>query len=197
VAADRAHSLAAHVPDDAPRQGSLIGGVGQQRRDGHRLARARLPNPVRGSLDRFASNPASIRYAARVLVVATILVVLVASVVVWVFDSGDYPDFATALWFTLQTATTVGYGDVTPTSPIGRLIAGIVMVFSIAFITIVTALVTSALVDAAQRRRSRDEESRGFATSQRLLERIDELDARLERIEAALSGAQAQPRRRG
>jgi hypothetical protein len=86
---------------------------------------------------------------------------------------------------------------VTPTSPIGRLIAGIVMVFSIAFITIVTALVTSALVDAAQRRRSRDEESRGLATSQRLLERIDELDARLERIEAALSGAQAQPRRRG
>ena len=49
--------------------------------------------------------------------------------------------------------TTVGYGDITPTTGVGRVIAGIVMITAIGFIAIVTAAVTSTFVEAAQRRR--------------------------------------------
>ena len=47
-------------------------------------------------------------------------IVLVGGVIVWVFDRRDFPDLGGALWYTLQTVTTVGYGDKVPTSGLGR-----------------------------------------------------------------------------
>ena len=35
------------------------------------------------------------------------------SLVIWLFDKRDYESYGDALWYSLQTVTTVGYGDVT------------------------------------------------------------------------------------
>ena len=45
----------------------------------------------------------------------TVAVVLLGALMMWLFDHGQYPTYGSALWFTLQTVTTVGYGDATPT----------------------------------------------------------------------------------
>lgn len=157
----------------------------------------KMPNPARAAMTRFAEDPASVRYATIVLVIGIVVVVLVASLVVWLLDSKDYPDYGVALWFTLQTATTVGYGDVTPTSGLGRAVAGVVLLVSIAFIAVLTALITSVLVDAAHQRRRKDQVDEEALLERTLLDRFDELDGRLARIEAALSLEAGPPGRVG
>ncbi len=50
------------------------------------------------------------------------------------------------MWWAVQTVTTVGYGDVVPTRR-GRLIATLIMLTGIAFISLITASVTATLVE--------------------------------------------------
>jgi voltage-gated potassium channel len=149
--------------------------------------RTRRPSIVRREIDRFLANPASLRNASVVIITITIAAVTIGSVVIWVFDRRDFPDLGTAFWFTLQTITTVGYGDVTPTSPLGRFVAGVVMVVAIGFLTIVTALITSTFIDAAQRRRSADEGAAQRDASEHVEARFQEVTSRLAAIEASLA----------
>ena len=77
-------------------------------------------------------------------------------------------------WWAAQTVTTVGYGDVVPSTSGGRFIAGIVMFVSVATVSLVTAVVTAGFVAFQQRRLSGD------------VERHEELRAALHRIEQRL-----------
>ena len=150
--------------------------------------RMRTPKPriVRREVDRFKADPSSMRNAAIVIIVITTAAVVAGSVVMWLFDKRDFPDFGTAFWFTLQTVTTVGYGDVTPTSTLGRSVAGVVMVVAIAFLTIVTALITSTFIDAAQRARTAATQDAQRDAVERSDARFDEVMRRLDAIEVAL-----------
>jgi voltage-gated potassium channel len=51
-----------------------------------------------------------------------------------------------ALWWGVSTMTTVGYGDVTPVTPEGRVAATILMILGIGLFSAVTATVTSFLI---------------------------------------------------
>jgi voltage-gated potassium channel len=50
------------------------------------------------------------------------------------------------MWWAVVTVTTVGYGDVYPTSVEGRIIAMVVMLFGIGFLSVLTATVASRFV---------------------------------------------------
>ena len=89
-----------------------------------------------------------------------------------------------ALWWSLTTLTTVGYGDHVPVSATGRLIAATVMVAGVAVIGAVAAIVT--LVVAL--RVAREEELALEAAAETIEQR---LDLRLARIEAQLAGLDA------
>jgi voltage-gated potassium channel len=141
------------------------------------------PRLARRSVGRFISEPSSIRNATLVLINVTVLIVLAGSVIVWIFDSEEFPDFGTAIWYTLQTVTTVGYGDVTPTTTIGRSIGGVVMIVAVALLTIINALITSILIDASQRQRRAEQLEHDKAVEQQLLGQLQLLNERLERIE--------------
>jgi voltage-gated potassium channel len=60
--------------------------------------------------------------------------------------------FTTGLYWAVTTATTVGYGDVTPHNPAGRLVASAVMLTTIPLLAAVFALVTGAAAAAGVRR---------------------------------------------
>jgi voltage-gated potassium channel len=66
--------------------------------------------------------------------------------VMWLVDRKDYPSYAEAVWFATQTVTTVGYGDATPTTGIGRFFASVLMLVGFAFLSTITGIVASALV---------------------------------------------------
>ena len=144
-------------------------------------------NPLRRAMDRFTADPASVRNTAAVMILITVGIVLIGGVVVWVFDRRDFPDLGGAMWYTLQTVTTVGYGDKVPSEGTGRLVGAAVMIVAVALITILTASITSTFVEAAQSRhragREAEERDSAIALHQQLLE----MNARLAAIEAALN----------
>ena len=120
----------------------------------------------------------------------TMSVVLVGALLMWAFDRTNYPSYGQAVWFALQTVTTVGYGDTTPTSGIGRSVAAVVMLTGIGLITVVTAAVTSVFIEGARVRfeRSRAEaEANGPHPLERLAASLEEMVARLDRLEASRS----------
>jgi voltage-gated potassium channel len=80
------------------------------------------------------------------LVFTMFLVVFAFAGVMRLVDSNDYPTYGRALWFAVQTVTTVGYGDVTPKEPWGQLVAGIMMVVGFAFLSLITGAIASTLV---------------------------------------------------
>ena len=99
----------------------------------------------------------------------------------WV-EPDVFPSVGTGIWWAVVTFCTVGYGDVVPTSGLGRFVASVVMVFAITFITVITALVTSALVTGEQRRRQAAEE----AEHPPVHETLARIEQRLEAIEKRL-----------
>ncbi len=113
--------------------------------------------------------------AVRMVALVALSLAFVAAVLERLIDPA-MGDFADALWWAIVTVTTVGYGDVIPTSTSGRVIASILMVAGVSAIPITTSLVVSVFVSRAQaQQRAHDAELRA------------ELMARLERIEQALA----------
>jgi len=126
---------------------------------------------------------------ALILVAAvTTAAVLGSATLVTMTDPGRYPDFVTALWWSVSTVTTVGYGDVVPGSPAGRLVGTMLMFVGIGSFALLTAVAASAIVVGEvgdeERRIEREEEDirRGVAA---ILARFEMMDDRLRRLEDA------------
>lgn len=86
----------------------------------------------------------------------TVLLLLVGSwVIVPIEESAPratITSFPRALWWSIETATTVGYGDFYPVTAWGRVIATLVMLVGIAAFSIVTAAIATWFVGSAARR---------------------------------------------
>jgi voltage-gated potassium channel len=99
-----------------------------------------------------------------------VAVVFLGAFGVFVFESGtnkSIGSFGDALWWAIVTATTVGYGDVSPVTAEGRIIAVVLMLTGIGVIGIFTATVASVFF----------EQDRG---------ELADVQVRLEAIEAKL-----------
>jgi voltage-gated potassium channel len=142
---------------------------------------------VEREMSRFLEEPASIRNAARVIVLATAVVVAAGGVAMWLLDHSEYPNPWVGMWWALQTVTTVGYGDVTPRNVSGRIIASAVMLWGIAFVTILIAAITSTFITRASRERRREPSEDVAPEEGSLQAQLDDLAARLDRIEKLLS----------
>jgi voltage-gated potassium channel len=144
-------------------------------------------NLVERRVARFLHEPPSVRAAAGVIVMATALVVVGAGLLITIVDSEEYPSLGVGLWWALQTVTTVGYGDVAPRHVSGRLVGAVVMLEGIAFIAILTALITSTFVSRAAREHEQEQElAEGELTDRQLFERrFDKLERKLDALAAA------------
>jgi voltage-gated potassium channel len=140
-------------------------------------------NVVERSMTRFLRRPPSVRGAASVIVIVTAIVVVGGGVLMRFFDHKEYANIWVGMWWALQTVTTVGYGDVTPERPSGRIIAAFVMLEGIAFVTIVIAAITSTFVARAAKDRGFEQAGElGANASDAQLERIEQRIERIERL---------------
>jgi len=130
----------------------------------------------------FQEGPASVRNAIRLIVAATIITTVLGGVLVRIFDPKDFPNLGVAMWWSLQTVTTVGYGDVTPKTAVGRLIGSLVLLYSVAFLTILTAAITTSFIE-----RARTQRQAAAGREDPVVARLDDIATRLDRLEQRLT----------
>ena len=109
----------------------------------------------------------------------TIVMAVAGGILIRLLDKKDFSSIGEGLWWSLQTVTTVGYGDIVPNTTEGRIIAGLVMLTGIAFIAVITASVTAALIEGARR----DQREQNL---EKVTGALHQVEARLAAIEAKL-----------
>jgi voltage-gated potassium channel len=83
------------------------------------------------------------------------------------------------IWWAIETVTTVGYGDVVPDQPIGKIFAGILMLGGLSLLSVVTATITSGFIARAQEQRQR-------MANAPMLEKISELTDEVKHLRREL-----------
>jgi len=117
--------------------------------------------------------------AAWAIAAATAAMTILCGIAIRFVDHQDFDNVWLGLWWAVQTVTTVGYGDIVPKPPGARIIASVLMLGGIAFVTVVTAVITAAFLESVRRRL-------GDPAQEQVLAKLDQLNARLDEIESAV-----------
>mgnify|MGYP005648045189 CR=1 FL=1 len=88
-----------------------------------------------------------------------------------------------AVWWTVATVTTVGYGDVVPVTDLGKIVAIFYMFFGIGIL----ALFISVLGTKFYKRRFEKEEKEISHAQKLILDRMDDLEKNQEKLQKDLS----------
>lgn len=87
--------------------------------------------------------------------VITLVVLIGALIYVVEGPTNGFTDIPTAMYWAIVTLTTVGYGDLSPQTPLGKFLASFVMIIGYAIIAVPTGIVTSEFTAARTRGHSR------------------------------------------
>jgi hypothetical protein len=124
------------------------------------------------------------RHLLRYLLPAAALVVVLSGGGFAALETDTAGSFGEGVWWALSLVTTVGFVGQTPTTEAGRILAGLLMVFGFALLSVTTAAAASIFVrhdEVPGQRRDAAFESEALAELRALNERLD-------RIERANSG---------
>lgn len=110
-----------------------------------------------------------VRAVATVLGIA-ILLVLAAGALARLVEPDTFTSLGLAYWWAIETVTTVGYGDIVPQDPPGRIVGSLLMLTGLALIPTLTSVIVSTLIA-----KHRDEQQ------QRLEQMLTRIEERLER----------------
>src|SRR4051794_20865092 len=109
------------------------------------------------------------------------------AVAIRLLDEDSFPSFGLAVWWALQTVTTVGYGDVVPSGATGKAIGSIEMVLGVSLISFLTAGVRSVVVQRPQDKGHEGDGVQAAHAVQRLVDTLDEVRSAIAALERRLS----------
>ena len=81
--------------------------------------------------------------------------------------------FGDGIWWALVTITTVGYGDITPLTTEGRIVAGILMFLGLGLIATITAVISAKFIQNFVDHHTNDD----------VLDKLEELESEIEKLE--------------
>ncbi len=95
-------------------------------------------------------------YRALLGALLVILVLLLfASTAMYFLERGAQPDkfgsIPAAAWWALATLTTVGYGDIVPVTPLGKMLGGVVMLLGVGMIALPVAIIATGFSQESSR----------------------------------------------
>ena len=107
------------------------------------------------SLEAIMSSMESRFYLLMASFTLMLVMAYVFAALIYIVENAVQPDkFANipeTIWWAIVTLTTVGYGDATPITAIGKFLATFVMIIGIGIFALPTAIVTAAILEAGQR----------------------------------------------
>jgi voltage-gated potassium channel len=133
-------------------------------------------------LERAIARAVTPRGGAEVIAALTTIATVGFGLLMTAIDHKNFTTIWLGLWWAVQTVTTVGYGDHVPTNAAGMLVAALVMLLGLAFLSVVTAAITSSFVAGATEERTR----RAGGGPPAPEHRASDIEERLDRMEALL-----------
>ena len=104
------------------------------------------------------------RTLASVMLIA-VAYIFISALVMFVYEPADnFPTFFDAIYWATTALTTVGYGDIYPTSDIGHVISMVSSFFGIAIIAMPAGIVTAGFMeelDSEEKEKKREKEKEG------------------------------------
>jgi voltage-gated potassium channel len=146
----------------------------------------RVPVHPRSRLrDRTARAIAS-RRVFPYLAAITFLLAIGVGITVRLVAPKDFHSVGEGMWWAVVTLGTVGYGDVVPTTPWGRVVGALTIILGVTFLAFLTATVTSMFVSNEQRGQVEALDAAREESEEELVALLRRLDERLAAIEARL-----------
>jgi voltage-gated potassium channel len=112
--------------------------------------------PYSAGLSLLATVIRSARSALLSVLLTFWIVMLVAGTLAFIFEHEAQPDtfgsIPSALWWTVVTLTTTGYGDAVPVTVVGRILAGGVMICGIGLFALWTGILANGFAEEIRRR---------------------------------------------
>ena len=101
----------------------------------------------------------SVRLSLRKILVYFLFVLILVTILgtlMFIVEGGQpgtqFTDIGTSIYWAIVTLTTVGYGDITPVTLVGRLLSGIVMILGYTIIAVPTGIVSATMIDETKRK---------------------------------------------
>lgn len=132
---------------------------------------------------------------------ATLLIYFVFLVIAGLLISGIDPAFETpvdGLWWAWVTVTTVGYGDLVPTTTEGRIFGSLLILIGLAMFSMLTASFSAFFIEQDEREITR-KEMENIARIERLENRLQNIEEKLEKTLSSIEriAANTQPAQPG
>ena len=121
----------------------------------------------------------TLRKAVGLIVAVATLLAIAAAVLERLLEPAVFDTYPHALWFSITTVTTVGYGDYVPETAAGRIVASALMLTGLGLLPLITSVVVSILVS----QRGREAREQEIDDLRLILDRLDSLDRRLETLD--------------
>ena len=64
----------------------------------------------------------------------------------------EFTDIGTSVYWAIVTMTTVGYGDITPVTPLGRILSAFIMLLGYTIIAVPTGIVSATFIDETNKK---------------------------------------------
>lgn len=91
------------------------------------------------------------KIAVFLFTVLTMIIVVGAIMYVVEGPENGFTSIPTSMYWAIVTMTTVGYGDISPQTPIGQILASIVMIIGYSIIAVPTGIVTVEIAEASRK----------------------------------------------
>jgi voltage-gated potassium channel Kch len=128
---------------------------------------------LQARVERWYERLTLFRAVSTIMVIAVVLV-FIAGAMARLVEPETFTSIGLAYWWAVETVTTVGYGDVVPEDPAGRVVGVLLMLAGLALIPTLTSVIVSTLL------------SKGRRTEQERIElMLVEIKEQLDRIEQA------------
>lgn len=106
------------------------------------------------------------------MVFTSLLCIITGGIAIHFVEGMDIFD---GIWWSFVTTTTVGYGDISPSTPIGRIIAAILMIVGIGLIGSLTSTITALFFQQHEKSAKLDTKSEMLKTLQAQLDDFENL----------------------
>jgi voltage-gated potassium channel len=109
------------------------------------------------------------------VIVINMILIVGGATLLWVIEPTTLPNgIGEGIYWAVVTVATVGYGDIVPTTPAGRMVAVVLILGGVGLLATLTATIASYFVRSLRKAPDSDQ-------------RLDDIDARLGRIEVLLA----------